>query len=73
MAEKTDADPTIKIDGTEYLLEKLSEAAKEQIENIQFVDTQIQQLNNEWAVSDTARLGYSAALKEELAKIDNGN
>jgi hypothetical protein len=73
MAEKTDADQTITIDGTEYLLEKLSEAVKEQIENIQFVDAQIQQLNNEWAVSDTARLGYSAALKEELAKIDNGN
>jgi cell division protein ZapA (FtsZ GTPase activity inhibitor) len=58
----------ITIDGTEYSLDKLSEAAKAQLANIQFVDVQIQQLNNEWAVADTARIGYMRALKAELAK-----
>ena len=59
----------ITIDGTEYSLDNLSDAAKAQLANIQFVDAQIQQLNNEWAVADTARMGYTNALKAELAKI----
>lgn len=59
----------INIDGKEYLLSDLSEKAKEQLVNLQFVDAQIQQLNNEWAVADTARIGYTNALKAELEKI----
>ena len=58
----------ITIDGTEYSLDNLSDAAKAQLANIQFVDAQIQQLNNEWAVADTARIGYTRALQAELAK-----
>jgi hypothetical protein len=46
----------------------MSDDAKAQLSNIQFVDQQVQQLQNEWAVSDTARLGYQAALKGELLK-----
>ena len=68
MAEETDKQ-TITIDGAEYSLDDLSENAKAQLANIQFVDAQLQQLNNEWAVSDTARIGYTAALKAELQKI----
>ncbi|GIR44659.1 MAG: hypothetical protein CM15mP54_15130 [Paracoccaceae bacterium] len=30
--------------------------AKTQLPKIQFVDAQLQQLHNEWAVSDTARI-----------------
>ena len=30
------------------------------------MDAQLQQLNNELAVSDTARIGYTNALKAEL-------
>ena len=56
----------IMIDEQEYDLNDLSDNAKAQIANIQFVDAQIQQLNNEWAVADTARIGYSNALKAEL-------
>ena len=59
----------VTIDGVEYMLSDLSENAKAQLANIQFVDTQIQQLNNEWAVADTARIGYTNALKGELLKI----
>ena len=60
----------ITIDETEYVLDDLSENAKAQIRNIQFVDSQLQQLNNEWAVADTARIGYTNALKAELDKIE---
>ena len=60
----------ITIDNIEYDLDTLSDEAKVQITNIQFVDSQLQQLNNEWAVSDTARIGYTNALKAELAKIN---
>ena len=67
MAESTDQ--KITIDKVEYNLSDLSDNAKAQLANIQFVDAQIQQLNNEWAVSDTARMGYTNALKAELAQI----
>lgn len=61
---------SIVMDDKEYKVEDMSDDAKAQLLNIQFVDGQIQQLKNEWAVSDTARLGYTAALKGELVKID---
>ena len=61
---------TITIDDVEYKLDNLSDNARSQLANIQFVDAQLQQLNNEWAVSDTARIGYTNALKAELAKIN---
>ena len=56
----------ITIDGKEYSIDDMSEAAKAQIQNLKFVDAQIQQLKNEWAVADTARIGYTNALKQEL-------
>ena len=68
MADNT-GEQKIKIDDIEYEFDSLSDNAKAQLANIQFVDTQLQQLNNEWAVSDTARIGYTNALKAEVAKI----
>ena len=59
----------ITIDGVEYLLSELSDNAKMQLKSIQFVDEKIQQLNNELAVSDTARIGYTNALKIEVEKL----
>ena len=58
----------ITVDGVEYNSNEMSDAAKAQLSNIQFVDNQVRQLQNEWAISDTARLGYQAALKGELLK-----
>ena len=69
MADDT-GEQKITIDDVEYNLDELSDKAKEQLANIQFVNAQLQQLNNEWAVSDTARIGYTNALKGELAKIE---
>ena len=57
------------IDGEKHSLDKLSKEAISQIENINFVDTQLQQLRNELAVADTARIGYTNALKQELANV----
>lgn len=62
------SDQTITVEGVAYKLADMSDAAKAQLANIQFVDAQIQQLRNEWAVADTARLGYSGALKGELLR-----
>ena len=64
-------DQKITIDDVEYDLNKLSDNAKSQIQNIQFVDTRLQQLHNELAVSDTARIGYTRALKSEFTKAAN--
>ena len=58
----------ITVDGVEYNINEVSDAAKAQLSNIQFVDHQVRQLQNEWAISYTARLGYQAALKGELLK-----
>ena len=59
-------DQLINIDDVEYKLDELSENARAQLANIQFVDAQLQQLQNEWAVADTARIGYTNALKTEF-------
>ena len=56
------------VDNFEYKISEMSDPAKAQLSNIQFVNQQIQQLQNEWAVADTARLGYQAALRGELLK-----
>ena len=61
-------DQTITIDGKTYKLADLSEQARAQLANIRFCDERMQQLQNELAVSDTARMGYSRALKRELDK-----
>ena len=58
----------VKIDDQEYDLDTLSDDAKSQLVNLQFVDAQLQQLSNELAVADTARIGYTNALKLELSK-----
>ena len=68
---KNEKPQKITVDGVEYSFDNLSESAKANLINIQFVDTQIQQLNNEWAVSDTARIGYSNALRSEFKKIED--
>lgn len=65
--KKEDKTPnSITVDGTEYDLGKLSNTAKDQISNLSFIDNQLQQKQNELAISDTARLAYTHALKKEL-------
>ena len=66
--KKSDKSGTVSIDGKDYVLDELSNESKEQIASLQFVEQQIQQLQNEWAISDTARIGYSNAIKKEVEK-----
>lgn len=60
---------TVTIDGKEYDTDTLSDQAKATIASLQFVDAQMQQLRNELAIADTARIAYARALKGELEKV----
>jgi hypothetical protein len=62
--------PKITIDGVDYARDDLSDAANSQITSIQFTDGQILQLQNELAISTTARTGYLRALKAELSQVE---
>ena len=59
----------ITIDDKEYDTDTMSDHAKATIGSLQFVDAQLQQLRNELAICDTARLAYGRALKRELEKV----
>ena len=56
----------IKIDNQDYDLEILSDETKSQLGNLQFVDAELQRLNAQVAVLQTARLAYANALKATL-------
>jgi hypothetical protein len=60
---------TIKIDDKDYDLETLSDEAKNQLISLQFVDTELQRLNAQAAVLQTARLAYANALKDALPPV----
>ncbi|MEI6744643.1 MAG: DUF6447 family protein [Methylococcaceae bacterium] len=60
---------TIKIDDKDYDLETLSDEAKNQLVSLQFVDTELQRLNAQTAVLQTARLAYANALKDALPPV----
>ena len=57
---------SIIIDGEPINASSPSTSAQKLIQSIDFVDGQINQLRNELAVADTARIGYVNALKAEL-------
>jgi len=58
----------IVIDEKEYNADNLSDVAKDQLKNLQFVDQLILQKTNEMQIGETAKLGYQRALKIELEK-----
>ena len=64
--------PNITVDGIEYNTEDLSDNGKAQLASLQFLEVQMQKLNNEIAIFQTAKNAYVAALKAELEK-DNGS
>ena len=57
---------TITIDDKQYDLDTLSEEAKAQLVSIQFVDQELQRVNAQAAVLQTARVAYSKALNDAL-------
>lgn len=56
----------VNIDGTEYETDEMSDNAKAQLASLQFLQTHIQQIKNEIAVFETARVQYANLLKSEL-------
>lgn len=60
----------ITIDEKEYDLSDASTEVQAQLNNLQFVNEQILQRNNELQIAETAKIGYSRALKRELEKIN---
>jgi hypothetical protein len=59
------------INGEEFEITDPSDDAKAQLANIRFVDEQILQKNNEIQIAETAKIGYSRALKREIEKIED--
>lgn len=60
---------TIIIDDIAYDLTALSEAAKQQLTNVQAADAEIQRLQAQLAIATTARATYARALKRELPAV----
>lgn len=58
--------PIINIDNKDYELDTLSEETKAQLASLQFVDAELQRLNAQNAVLQTARMAYAKALNEAL-------
>ena len=58
--------PTIKIDDKDYDFDQLSDNAKAQLASLQFVDAELQRLNAQTAVLQTARMAYAKALNDAL-------
>ena len=60
--------PKITVDGIEYNTEDLSDNGKAQLASLQFLEVQMNKLQSEIAVFQTAKATYVAALKAELDK-----
>ena len=57
----------ITLDGVEHKVENPSDNLLAQVQNLEFVMNAIIQKNNELQIAETAKIGYSRALKRELA------
>ena len=60
--------PIIKIDNQEYELDNLPAVAKGQLQSLQFVDAELQRLQAQTAVMQTARAAYAKALQQALVE-----
>ena len=56
------------VDGVEYDAELLSERGKAQVASLQFLEQQLQKLQQEMSVYRTAREAYLQALKAEIER-----
>jgi hypothetical protein len=60
--------PTIKIDNKDYDLDTVSDEAKAQLASLQFVDSELNRVQAQIAVLQTARSAYAKALNDALPK-----
>ena len=58
----------LNINGKTYDLDKLTPEAIAQVQSLQFVDAELQRLQAQAAVLQTARLSYSKALQQALVE-----
>ncbi len=58
--------PQVTIDQVTFELENLSDAARAQLANVQITDSEIQRLQIQLAIAQTARIAYASALSKEL-------
>jgi len=65
--------PIIMIDNKEYELDTLSDNAKNQLQMLQFIDAELQRLQAQAAVLQTARMAYAKALQEALPHAPAGD
>ena len=63
----------VTIDGRNYDLDSLPDAARDQLASVQFVDTEITRVQAMLAALHTARNAYASALNAELSKLDAFN
>jgi hypothetical protein len=63
------SDKTITIDGKAYDLDRLSETARKQLNNIRVADRELARLQAQQVLVQTARATYAGVLKAELDKI----
>lgn len=59
----------ITLNGIEYNLKDLSEAARIQVLNVQIVDAEIVRLQQQLAIAQTARNTYVASLMSEIESV----
>lgn len=62
--------PTITIDNKEYDTEKLSDTTKAQLTSMRLADAEIQRLNIQLAIAQTARNAYALAVNKELELLN---
>jgi hypothetical protein len=58
--------PTIKIDDREFDLDTLTDQAKSQLQMLQVTEQELQRLELQLAIAQTARITYANALKAAL-------
>ena len=63
----------ITIDGRDYDIESLSDAAKSELQMIQICDHELTRLNTKLAIFQTARLAYVKALQANLPRMPEGD
>lgn len=60
--------PKITIDGIDYHSEDLTENGRAQLASLQFLEGQMQRIQHEMAIYQTAQITYAQALKAEIEK-----
>ena len=66
---ENDQKPTITIDGKEFTLESLGQKGREQLQNLRVTDHEMQRLQDQMAIMQTARNTYARLLAEVVQDI----